>query len=103
MAKIKYLAKVVRSKNAGALLDTLDVMFEDEATYRRVRDSGALAPRRIARLYGLSDNEVVVIPYDVAYAITITIPRAFGSGDPEDSDIYGAQQHATPLESELPD
>ena len=103
MAKIKDLAKVVRSKNAGALLNTLDVMFEDEATYRRVRDSGALAPRHIARLYGLSDNEVVVIPYDVAYAIKITIPRAFRSGDPEDSDIYGAQQHAPLLDIELPD
>ena len=103
MAKLKDLAKVVRSKNAGALLLTLDVMFEDEATYARVRDSGALAPRRIAELYGLSDNEVWITPYDVAFAIKLTMPRPVPSGDPADSDIYGAQQHAPLLEIEVPE
>ena len=48
-AKLKDLAKVIRSKNAGALLVTLDVMFDDGATYQRVQASGALAPRRLAR------------------------------------------------------
>ena len=37
MARLYDIAKVLRSKNAGALLCTLDMMFEDEATYRRVR------------------------------------------------------------------
>ena len=103
MARLVDLAQVLRSKNAGALLCTLDMMFEDEATYRRVRDSGAITPQRIASLYGVSDNEVAVIPYDVAYAIKITIPRLVPSGDPGDTDVYGAQQHAPLLDIEIPD
>ena len=103
MARLYDIAKVLRSKNAGALLCTLDMMFEDEATYRRVRDSGAITPQRVAALYGVSDNEVAVIPYDVAYAIKVTIPRLVPSGDPDDTDIYGAQQHAPLLDIEIPD
>ena len=94
MTRLVDLAQVLRSKNAGALLCTLDMMFEDEETYRRVRDSGAITPQRIAALYGVSDNEVAVIPYDIAYAIKVTIPRLVPSGDPGDTDVYGAQQHA---------
>jgi len=103
VTRLAELAKVVRSKNAGALLLTLDVMFEDEATYRRVRDSGALDPVRIAALYAVSHNAVSIIPYDVAYAIKITLPRAHASGDPQDGDVYGAQQHAPLLEIDVPD
>ena len=103
MARLVALAQVLRSKNAGALLCTLDMMFEDEATYRRVLDSGEINVQRIADLYGVSNNEVSIIPYDVAYAIKVTIPRLARSGDPEDSDIYGAQQHAPLLDIEIPD
>jgi hypothetical protein len=103
VTRLADLAKVLRSKNAGALYFTMDVMFEDEATYRRVRDSGALNARALAPLYGVTDNEVAVIPYDVAYAIKITVPRPVPSGDPLDNDVYGAQQHAPLLDIEIPD
>ncbi len=103
MTRLVDLARVLRSKNAGALYLTLDVMFEDEATYARVRDSGVLDAQRIADLYRVSHNEVSVIPYDVAYAIKVTLPRAYPSGDPLDNDVYGAQQHAPLLDLEVPD
>ena len=94
MTTLQDLATVIRSKNAGALLITLDVMFDDEAIYRKVRDSNALSPRTIARLYNVSDNEVEIIPFDVALAIKITLPRSVTAGSPGDTDVYGAQQHA---------
>ena len=103
MATLAELTSVLRSKNAGALLCTLDLMFDDESDYEKVRDSGVLTPGLIAGLYGISDNEVSIIPYDVAYAIKITIPRLHKSGDPDDSDIYGAQQHAPLLDIDIPD
>lgn len=103
MATLAELTSVLRSKNAGALLCTLDLMFETEETYAHVRDSGILHPGLIAKLYGVSNNEVSIIPYDVAYAIKITIPRLCKSGDPSDTDIYGAQQHAPLLDIEIPD
>ena len=103
MAKLRDMAKVIRSKNAGALQFTLDVMFEDPDTYERVRDSGELTPRKLAPRYGGTDNEVAVIPFDVAYAIKITLPRKIPSGSPGDTDIYGAQQHAPLLDIEVAD
>ena len=60
MTKLRDLAKVIRSKNAGALLLTLDIMFEDETTYKQVCSSGALSPRTLAPLYNISDNQIAV-------------------------------------------
>ena len=39
MSTLAELTSVLRSKNAGALLVTLDLMFEDTNTYEHVRDS----------------------------------------------------------------
>ncbi|MAI48152.1 MAG: DUF4387 domain-containing protein [Hyphomicrobiaceae bacterium TMED74] len=103
MATLAELTNVLRSKNAGALLVTLDLMFEDDATYERVRDSGVLTDTLIADLYSVSQNEVSIIPYDVAKAIKITVPRLVPSGSFGDTDIYGAQQHAPLLNIEIPD
>ena len=102
MTKLRDLAKVIRSKNAGALLLTLDIMFEDETTYKQVCSSGALSPRTLAPLYNVSDNQIEVIPFDVALAIKITFPRAIPAGSPGESDVYGAQQHAPLMDIEIP-
>ncbi len=103
MTRLADLAQVVRSKNAGALYFTLDIMFADAAAFERVRDSGMLDAARIAELYGVSHNAVAIIPYDAAWAIKITVPRPIPAGDPSDSDVYGAQQHAPLLDLEIPD
>ncbi|MGK0171763.1 MAG: hypothetical protein ACI9W2_003494, partial [Gammaproteobacteria bacterium] len=73
------------------------------ATYERVRDSGVICPALIANLYSVSHNEVSIIPYDVARAIKITVPRLVPSGSFGDTDIYGAQQHGPLLGIEIPD
>jgi len=103
VATLAELTGVLRSKNAGALLCTLDLIFEDVATYERVRDSGVVNEKLIASLYSVSQNEVSIIPYDVAMAIKITVPRLVPSGSFGDTDIYGAQQHAPLLDIEIPD
>ena len=103
MPTLNELTSVLRSKNAGALLCTLDLMFEDQATYEHVRDSGVITQNLIAELYHVSHNEVSIIPYDVAYAIKITVPRLVPSGSFGDTDIYGAQQHGPLLGIEIPD
>ena len=103
MATLLELTSVLRSKNAGALLCTLDLMFEDEKVYHRVRDSGVINPELIATLYQVSQNEVSIIPYDVAMAIKVTIPRLVPSGSSGDTDVYGAQQHGPLLTIEIPD
>lgn len=93
MASLFELAKILRSKNAGPLFVTFDVIFADHATYAQVLASGVLTPALISQLYGVAEEAVRIIPYETVQAIKITIPRQYVSGDVRDQDIYGCQQH----------
>ena len=99
--KVKDLARVVRSKNAGPRRLTLDVMFENAEDYRTAVGSGAFTAERIAPLYGLPPSQVELVDYEVANAIKVVLHRKVTAGDPGDRDVYGAQQHAPMLELEL--
>lgn len=88
------VAKVIRSKNAGPFEITFDVMFDDPAAYARVKRSGVIDAVRIAGLYGIPREDVLVCkPFDAALAFKITIRRPISSGDWMDTDVYGCQQH----------
>lgn len=103
MERLYDLAEVLRSKNAGPLSITLDLLFADEATYRRVADSEALTPGVVADLYGLAVEDVRIIHFDAANAIKITLPRKGPtSGAPGDRDVYGAQQHGPLIDLMIP-
>ena len=71
--KLVELARTVRSKNAGPLKLTLDLLFDDEAAYRRVLQSPALEPGSVARLYGRREGTVEVLPHPAALAIKIVV------------------------------
>ena len=43
MAKLKDLAQLIRSKNAGPFVLTFDIMFDSMQDYLRVRDSGVIS------------------------------------------------------------
>lgn len=97
------LAAVLRSKNAGPLYLTFDIIFDDLATYRRVAESGVLTPELISELYDLPAGEVQIMPFEAARAIKITIPRTGPtSGAPGDRDVYGAQQHVPLIDIRIP-
>jgi hypothetical protein len=88
------LARVIRSKNAGPFELTLDIIFPDAAAFDRVRESGVLAPARIARLYGLPDASVTSVHFFApANAFKATLARPLVSGAVGDTDVYGSQQH----------
>jgi hypothetical protein len=99
--RLDSMAKVIRSKNAGPCLLTLDVMLPDEEAFAYVAERVALLRQQVARRYGRSENEVAVFPFKPALAIKITLPRDTVSGDLGDRDVYGAQQHAPLLDIEL--
>ncbi len=96
------LAKVVRSKNAGPFELTFDIMFDDAGQYERVKKSGVINAHRIAQIYGVRLDDVLVCrPYDPAVAFKITIRRPIGSGDITDRDVYGCQQHVPLMRIEV--
>ncbi|MCK0100687.1 DUF4387 domain-containing protein [Pseudohalocynthiibacter sp. F2068] len=93
---LSELACVVRSKNAGPTLLTIDVLFADEATF--ARGSVALTAEAVAERYGHAVENIQVIAVPAARAVKIVLPRAVPAGTPGDRDVYGAQQHALLLE-----
>ena len=99
--KLTEIAKVIRSKNAGPTTITVDLLFNDKPAYETACASEALKPHAIAKLYDVSPEKVEVLPYPPALAIKIVMPRKIVSGDPGDSDVYGAQQHRPMLGIEL--
>jgi hypothetical protein len=102
MPRIRDIAVVCRSKNAGPFLLTLDLVFPDRLTFDKVRASGVINRELVSRLYHVPVKDVLLVEFPPANAIKATIPRLHGSGDLEDTDVYGAQQHAPLMDVEVP-
>ncbi len=93
MSKLVDLCKVLRSKNAGPLTLTIDVMFENKDNYERVVNSGALNAQTVSRLYDVDEKDVQIIEYGIVDTIKVTFPRKLVSGSVMDNDVYGCQLH----------
>ena len=92
---VTQLAKLVRSKNAGPFVVSLDLVFSDAATYEAVRASGAVTRETIAMLYRLPLERVhEVIEYPAANALKINLVREHPAGTFGERDLYGSQQGA---------
>ncbi len=104
MKQLAQLAKVIRSKNAGPFLSTIDFFFDDEE-YKLVRDSNVLTVERVAAQLHVPLSDVVRIQcLDAARGVKITVtkPDAIASGDPGCTDVFGAQQYIPLLSLEFP-
>ncbi len=93
MARLDEIAKVIRSKNAGPFCLTLDVLFGDDPSYRRVVAAGAITREKMAALYQQPLENVQVYHHPAALAMKVSIVRAAPAGSVMDTDLYGAQQH----------
>lgn len=102
MPRIRELAQVCKSKNAGPFELTVDVVFDDRAMFDKVKRTGVLSPSLFARLYGVRPEDVLFTVYDAALAFKATLPRLVPAGEIGDTDVYGAQQHAPLLDVEIP-
>jgi Domain of unknown function (DUF4387) len=102
MAALAELVHLIRSKNASPFELTFDIMFENAATYERVKRSGKVSREVIASTYALPVNDVKFFFCDHAQAIKATIPRPYFQGDPRDPDSHGGQQYAPLMEIEIP-
>lgn len=97
------LAKVIRSKNAGPFRFTLDILFDEKDLFDYVKSTGALSRKSIAEAYRIDESLILSdFTFDMGRAFKFTMKRPRVQGDPGDSDIYGAQQHAPLLYLEIP-
>jgi hypothetical protein len=102
MAKLWELARLVRAKNAGPFTLTFDILFADAETYERVKRSGVITRELFARLYRVPEEQVLFFEHDRALALKASIPRPAASGDLEDTDVFGGQQHGPLVDLEIP-
>lgn len=92
--KLRDVASVIRSKNAGPFELTFDVLLKDDETFRMLKDNNVINAQSIAALYKIPVSDVIDIVYfPNARAIKATIVRPYASGALEERDVYGAQQH----------
>jgi hypothetical protein len=95
MTRLRDIALIVRSKNAGPYIITNDVMLRSIEDFRWLLGSGLLSVANIARQYGIAESEVHSIsPYEPAMCIKVNIRRRIASGDLGDSDVLGMQFHS---------
>jgi hypothetical protein len=101
--KLKDVAQVIRSKNAGPFRITFDIIFPDSANYQKVKSTGVINKELFAKLYRIPlDNITSFFQFDPGNAIKVTIRRPIDQGDVGETDMYGAQQHAPLLDIEIP-
>jgi len=102
MTRLGTLSKLMRSKNAGPFELTIDVMFDDRATYDRVIASNALSDKAVGDLLGIERQLVKVYHYEPANTIKVTVPRPVSVGDPADSDLFGGQVFGPLVDVDIP-
>ena len=91
MKKLIDYTKILRSKNAGPLFITFDLIFNTKEDMEYVEQR--LKKSDISRAYGVDEEKIDIISYGVVNSIKITFPRKNISGSLADNDIYGCQQH----------
>ena len=99
MKKLIDYTKILRSKNAGPLFITFDLIFNNNEDMLYIAEQ--LTKAHIAKAYNVPASKIDIIVYSVVNSIKITFPRKNISGSLADNDIYGCQQHVPLANIEL--
>src|SRR5258707_10262593 len=80
MSKVREVCRHIRSKNAGPFWATIDLFFRNEELYSHYRDTPALGPDGIERLYGTDPGLGKRLPVETLRMANISFPRAKPQG-----------------------
>lgn len=89
---------LIRSKDAGPFMLTIDLFFTDAETREGFMSAGVFSAERIGALYGVDPAQVQVFELADIDALKISFPRPIASGEFGDTDITGGQQYAILVE-----
>ena len=101
--KLMDMTTLIRSKNAGPFVMSIDIMFDDPVKYHHVKNSAVLSPQLFSELYHIPRDQVHFVSSDAALAFKISIPRPIPAGDLGCTDMHAGQQYAPLLDIEIPD
>jgi len=104
MANLIKYAYIIRSKNAGPFLITLDIFFKSRDIYEKIKRLRIFSIEELAKLFNVSKDDIKGVYFiDNINTVKITLRRPTPSGSIYDKDIYGAQQHNPLLKIEIPE
>jgi Domain of unknown function (DUF4387)/Acyclic terpene utilisation family protein AtuA len=93
--RLRDMAVVIRSKNAGINRLTFDIIFNSGESYEAALCSNVFSKCNVAKLLDLPPARVVGTFFvDTCNAIKISIDRPNISGSMDERDVFGAQQQA---------
>jgi hypothetical protein len=92
LADVVQHFRLIRSKNAGPFMITIDLFFEDRTAYRALRSLEELGADSIAALYQVPVDTVEIHDVPSIDALKISLPRRAPGGSPGDTDVTGGQQ-----------
>lgn len=85
---------LIRSKDAGPFMLTLDLFFVDAESREAFVAAGVFTAERIGALYSVDPAQVQIFELADIDAMKISFPRPVASGEFGDTDITGGQQYA---------
>lgn len=104
--KLSEISKILRSKNAGPFLTTIDIFCENNEHYEAIKKSGVLNKTEVSKVFKIPNKDVLgVYFYDEVKGIKITIvkPGHVVSGDIKCADTLGMQQYIPLRDISIPD
>lgn len=101
--RLRDMAVVIRSKDAGINRLTFDIIFTSGENYEAALQSNLFTRCNVAKLLGLPTERVVGTYFvDTCNAIKISIDRPNISASMDERDVFGAQQQATIEQMSIP-
>src|SRR5699024_2320162 len=101
MAKLKEVAKSIRSKNAGPFWMTIDIFSDKEPSYKRLKKSNNLTKEAIGKLYDVESKNIKIFHIDSLNSIKISFPKVPPQGYKYERDMHSGQQFVRMLSLEI--
>lgn len=101
MAKLREVAKYIRTKNAGPFWVTCEIFCEGEREYQQVADSQKICAKTISALFGVEEDTVEIYYIPTIYVVKISFPRPYPSGYRYERDMHFGQQYRLLAETEV--
>ena len=99
MARLGDAVQMVRSKNAGPFMVTVDVFCGTDAAFQRV--NAALSTTAVGRLYRVDPARVGRYELPEIRVVKFSFPRPVPQGSRGDRDMHGAQWAVLLAEAEF--
>jgi hypothetical protein len=102
MARLSDVASLIRSKNAGPFVLTIDIMFADQAGLARARAAKDMTPEYFAATFSVPLEDLFFSVYEPGLAIKVSFPRPVPQGSIRDTDLFGGQFYSPIVDMEVP-